>query len=319
MTESNTRECADCPARIIILPGSGPKPTRCEPCRKRNRAQKQKARDAERWRLEQAAIEAERAANPPTWTCEGCSQVFPKVNAGGPAPKRCAPCGHRHKLDQATGYRRAATDARRPKNYRCKICQATKPVPNRHGPIPEICSRCQMENRRRVYRATYAAKVSPIRSSLTCPDCQQEVPLVRKGYSRRRCDPCAAARTRSQLDAWYEVRPEKRRAKNRENKRRRRIARRAIGSERFTDREIFERDGWVCGICGDDVDPTLAFPHLMSPSLDHRRPLALGGTHTRRNAQCSHFLCNSRKSNRLESEIAHLYPHLAAKLARTAV
>lgn len=68
------------------------------------------------------------------------------------------------------------------------------------------------------------------------------------------------------------------------------------GAERFSPREIFERDGWCCGICGQKVDEGLAHPHPLSASLDHVIPISAGGAHARRNVQCSHLGCNSRKS-----------------------
>jgi 5-methylcytosine-specific restriction endonuclease McrA len=35
----------------------------------------------------------------------------------------------------------------------------------------------------------------------------------------------------------------------------------------------------------------------MRASLDHITPIARGGGHTRDNVQCSHWLCNARKSD----------------------
>ena len=58
---------------------------------------------------------------------------------------------------------------------------------------------------------------------------------------------------------------------------------------------IRDRDGWICGICGDSVDPAAKYPDLMSASLDHIVPLAAGGTHEPSNCQCAHWLCNSLK------------------------
>jgi 5-methylcytosine-specific restriction endonuclease McrA len=54
---------------------------------------------------------------------------------------------------------------------------------------------------------------------------------------------------------------------------------------------VFERDGWVCGICGDDVEPDDA-------SLDHIVSMSNGGSHTYDNVQCAHTACNVRKGNR---------------------
>lgn len=50
-----------------------------------------------------------------------------------------------------------------------------------------------------------------------------------------------------------------------------------------------------CGICGDELDPSLTAPSLMRKSLDHIWPLALGGDHVQHNLQWSHLRCNIRK------------------------
>ena len=97
--------------------------------------------------------------------------------------------------------------------------------------------------------------------------------------------------------------PEKRRRALRAKTQRRRAAiRGAREVERFTDVEIFERDGWRCGICGGPVDRRLRYPHPLSASLDHIVPLSEGGTHERANVQLAHFICNSRKGARAVGE-----------------
>ena len=61
---------------------------------------------------------------------------------------------------------------------------------------------------------------------------------------------------------------------------------------------IFERDGWVCQLCGDPIDPDRQAPDLMSASLDHVVPLAARGEHTYENVQAAHLLCNIQKGAR---------------------
>lgn len=74
----------------------------------------------------------------------------------------------------------------------------------------------------------------------------------------------------------------------------------AATGEPFTSIEIFERDGWHCGICDEPVDRELRYPDPMSASLDHIVPLSKGGGHTRENVRCSHLGCNVRRGNRIE-------------------
>lgn len=75
--------------------------------------------------------------------------------------------------------------------------------------------------------------------------------------------------------------------------------RRGAMVERFHHLDVFERDGWICGICAGVVDPSLRHPHPESASLDHIVPLSAGGDHSAANAQCSHLICNTRKGSKV--------------------
>lgn len=71
-----------------------------------------------------------------------------------------------------------------------------------------------------------------------------------------------------------------------------------VEAEQFDVMKVFDRDGWVCQICGKKVNRRLKYPHPKSPSLDHIIPLSRGGTHTTDNVQLAHFGCNAHKSDR---------------------
>lgn len=79
----------------------------------------------------------------------------------------------------------------------------------------------------------------------------------------------------------------------------RRARKRDTEAELIVSREVFERDGWVCGICAEFVDSALAWPNPGSASLDHIVPLAKGGSHTYGNVQCAHLRCNIVKNDAL--------------------
>jgi hypothetical protein len=66
-------------------------------------------------------------------------------------------------------------------------------------------------------------------------------------------------------------------------------------------KEVFERDGWVCHICGEPVsrDP---LSRLDGASIDHVVPIAAGGTHTMENVRTAHLRCNIKKSDAVLSE-----------------
>lgn len=72
---------------------------------------------------------------------------------------------------------------------------------------------------------------------------------------------------------------------------------RGAASEKFEDREIFERDRWRCQLCRKRISKNLKHPHPMSASLDHIIPLTKGGSHTRAGVQASHLTCNLKKYN----------------------
>lgn len=79
---------------------------------------------------------------------------------------------------------------------------------------------------------------------------------------------------------------------------RRRAAKAGASVEVVRPADVFERDGWRCGICAAPVDPVLAHPDPMSASVDHLVPLSLGGAHSMANVQCAHLQCNIRKNTR---------------------
>lgn len=91
---------------------------------------------------------------------------------------------------------------------------------------------------------------------------------------------------------WKQKNPERlRELRSAYNHRRRaRIADRP--HEEFAFEDIFDRDGWVCGLCDMPVNPAVA-------SLDHIIPISKGGSHTRDNVQLAHLDCNKAKGDRL--------------------
>lgn len=90
--------------------------------------------------------------------------------------------------------------------------------------------------------------------------------------------------------------------RRRENYQKRRALKRGADAELIDNAKVFDRDGWMCGICAEAVDPELKWPDPMSVSLDHVVPLAKGGSHTYDNVQCAHLRCNIQKSDSVPSE-----------------
>jgi hypothetical protein len=67
----------------------------------------------------------------------------------------------------------------------------------------------------------------------------------------------------------------------------------------YVDRDIFDRDGWMCWLCNEPVDPTISRLHRDGATIDHVFPLALGGTDDPDNIRTAHRGCNNQKGTRL--------------------
>ncbi|WP_328920337.1 HNH endonuclease [Streptomyces sp. NBC_00208] len=92
--------------------------------------------------------------------------------------------------------------------------------------------------------------------------------------------------------------PESRRsdAKRAQDQRRRERMRSDGSVERYTAEEIGARDDWVCGLCQDPVDQAYQHPDPRSPSIDHVRCIAAGGSDTRDNVRLTHWGCNHERN-----------------------
>jgi hypothetical protein len=91
--------------------------------------------------------------------------------------------------------------------------------------------------------------------------------------------------------------PRRSEAKRAQDRRRRERMRSNGSTERFTAEEIGERDGWICGLCQGPVDLAHQHPDPRSPSVDHIRTIAAGGTDSRDNVRLTHWGCNHERND----------------------
>lgn len=86
--------------------------------------------------------------------------------------------------------------------------------------------------------------------------------------------------------------------------------------ERISRRKIFDRDGWICHICREPVDPALVDPDPMSASLDHLIPFCDPASpgHVAVNVALTHWQCNVAKNGRTRPEDWALHRALVAAL-----
>ena len=63
--------------------------------------------------------------------------------------------------------------------------------------------------------------------------------------------------------------------------------------------DLGQRDGWVCWLCGNAVDPGAQVGSANAASMDHVLPRKHGGTTDDANLRLAHRRCNSRRGSAL--------------------
>lgn len=222
------------------------------------------------------------------YTCVECGASFYKKVSAGREPKYCGyECrkifnGKRRACNRGYEYKPDVIGVRQCE--RCGIGFTAQTSAARHCPV------CRRELNRSRSRKEAKRKASAV-TDRKCACCDKPLTEVQRKYCSRKCSGEGNAERFSLLyrkepallrDPYGAVR------KTRLRKAKRKPVERT---------KIFERDGWVCGICGKSVSKTLCWPHPMSVSLDHIVPLSKDGTHEPDNVQCAHLLCNSKKGN----------------------
>ena len=89
----------------------------------------------------------------------------------------------------------------------------------------------------------------------------------------------------------------------REYWRKRRASKRGVKHEAYATNYIFERDNWVCQICGRKINRKLKYPNPRSGSIDHIVPLSKGGNDSPINIQATHLRCNLGKYARNKGQL----------------
>ena len=284
------RSCGECGGPVVRKHATGRWPKFCADCGSR----RMREYLADKQRKRRANLKVERQPV----SCAACSAVITPAQ-DGPLPTWCAACTAGRRREQAGAHRRAVA-LKREEAGRWATCREIgcgvqfRCAPK--GPLPQWCPSCQPKH---VYDYR-ADQIAPVRQSVVCVDCHTVVPLVRKGYSRRRCDPCSDARRNQMARQWWVDHPELLRLKRRERGRWRRAVKRSVPRERFRDQEIFERDGWICQLGMHPVDPAVMYPDPGCATIDHILPRSYQGwSHTRANVRLACLACNNRRQNKV--------------------
>jgi hypothetical protein len=233
-----------------------------------------------------------RRAKSKRWrTCEECGKRFlPQGGVGERSPKRfcsrrCYALWQSRTLTMPSDLRAERDEARREERARlllrlCRECGKEFEAPSTRRWL------CSDECQRSYSIRQQCAKEHPKRK-VVCRECERRFLSPFRDKHRIFCsDIC---------DHKYH---------RRKGKATRRARKRGVHYESFDPREIFERDGWICRLCGIRTPRRLCGSLAeRAPVMDHIVPLALGGGHTKRNGQCLCRRCNQRKSATIAGQL----------------
>lgn len=223
-------------------------------------------------------------------TCETCGHGYtPKDRRGRFCSTRCREAHWSRR--PARPYRRTCPACGlqfKSTKRRCDTCAVARRSPGPSSPITyddcEWCGRCFVARRKRKY------------CSLQCqrwqhPNAQR---LSAIGYSN--CTVCGTTFVRrAGIIGRCCSEPCRRRARRRHERKR---LRKAQLRDRYTLREVAERDGWRCHLCHKAVPDRPYAARDEDATVDHLVPLSAGGDDTLINVALAHNGCNTRRSDR---------------------
>lgn len=200
---------------------------------------------------------------------------------GTPRGQRCERCFK----EAESRSKKARAEARRVAPA-CTDCSYTMPIVRGKGKRRGRCEACHRTHLRKLDTVRYYERRRTFIESAVCVDCDSPFSRTgRGGPVPKRCDSCK-----------YEWQRDLARA-NGSNRRARKLA---LPYETIRPSDVYARDGWICQLCIEPIDPTLRWPEAGSRSIDHIQPLSRGGHHVWLNVQSAHLGCNLKKSYRYE-------------------
>lgn len=196
------------------------------------------------------------SASHQTHTCLHCGAQFqPKRKGRHTFCSRECSFGHKRRAPKPKEIRR------------CRKCGV--PV----APRRRVCGQCRV----------VAAHVPIAQSHKPCVLCGA---VIFGTAGKRYCGPCARKRGRDVYVAKH----------GKVKKHRDRARRYRVEYEPINPIDVFNRDGWRCQVCGCATPSKRRGSKARNaPELDHRVPMAKGGSHTWDNVQCACRSCNAFK------------------------
>lgn len=234
-----------------------------------------------------------------TWhreaTCEGCKRLFPKWRIG----EQMRFCSRQCAGIDFAGIAQAEID------LRCKARRQERLARNRVSPTERTCAYCSSKFvalgqkklcsaacRRATARRRFARK-PPLVAQRNCLRCKKPFTGRAGGGRGNKGQIFCSERCN---DAYHDA----------GGNHRQRARHYGVAYEPIKTIVVLARDGWQCQICGETTPQSLrGTTEARAPELDHRVPLARGGSHTWGNVQCACRACNLAKGSSYPSVAQH--------------
>ncbi len=282
MSSESRAECACCSA---VFDSRTSRQKFCSArCRYRERERKRAATVLPR--AEYLAMLAESTAQNRSFECAQCGQVSRRKLSGtnkasGYANKYCSlGCRDAAYRDAAMSKRLAASPYSPCFARYCVCCAAPFVTRTQRRTCGAACAA----------RAAGQAAHRTAARTVACDECAALFCPLYGATHATLCGLCAEAR---------------RRAHKRVHRLARKARQRGVTVEPVNAIRVFERDGWLCQLCGISTPRSKRGTYVDdAPELDHIVALARGGEHSYRNTQCACRRCNALKSDRPAAEMA---------------
>jgi len=182
----------------------------------------------------------------------------------------------------------------------CSQCQVEKPLSefykdktSQHG-IRSQCKRCYSSRIREYYNKNKEAIHARDRLSY-----KKNYNKHKKNISKKRKIYYNKNRERLNAERCKYSKTQKGKEVSAKSSQKRQAAKAGAKIEDFSPQKIFNRDGYICQLCGCKTRPDYKNPyHPKYPNLDHIIPLSKGGDHSKINTQCLCRQCNIEKHNK---------------------
>lgn len=164
----------------------------------------------------------------------------------------------------------------------CEVCG--KEFIHKNSAIKTCSNKCKKKRNAKISMKQYR-KSNPL-EVVECKECgkvfEQEV-QANQSYCSRKCGHKQIGRI---------------------TKAKRKARLRSLPYENIDPIVIFERDNWVCQLCGDrTLKSKRGTCHDRAPELDHIVPISKGGHHIESNVQCSCRKCNYTKGGQILGQL----------------